>query len=779
MPGLSGWAVRRPVIALISFVVLLIAIGGISAGLGGKLNDSFSLPETESTQAMALLATIDSKELSAEANGSTAKVVWSPDSGTAVDAASAAVITPVLEKIATLKSVGCVTNPFDPTKSYGAGCAPMQQGDQAALAKLPADQQAAIKNGMAALAKATSPVSPDGKVAYSSISFNVAMDKVPTADAKAILDDVKAVNGNGIQVGASGQVLSFAGQEPPSSELVGIVAAIIILLIAFGSLVAAGMPIFVAIIGLIGGQAAVLIIAKFLDVATFTPTLAAMIGLGVGIDYALFVLNRYRQAILVGHDKKQAAMEAVHTAGRAVLFAGSTVIIALLGLMILRINFFNGLALAAGVTVLMVMLSALWFLPALLSLLGTKALAIRLPWGKKPGTGHAEGKRWAAYGNWLAKRRWLTAIGSLAVVVVLAIPTFGLRLGFADDSGTPVGSASRIAYDLTAQGFGAGVNGPYIVAVELPAAKDMNALAATVKAIESTPGVAATLPSTEMLPVIAVNPTSFSKDGLVTSVMVVPATGPQDEATSQLLETLRTTTKADVLAQSGTKIFVGGSNAVTADFSSVLVDALPLFLGIVVTLGFLALVLLFRSIVVPLAAAITSLLSFAAATGITVAVFQWGWLNSLLGVSGTGPIFPFLPIMVFAILFGLSMDYQVFLVSRMREEWDHSGDNASAIRRGLAGSGRVVVIAALIMTSVFAAFIPTNNSTIKLFGIALASAVLIDAFLIRLVFIPSLMSILGNANWWLPKWLDRILPRVQVEPGEDEVEDVVPQESIS
>jgi RND superfamily putative drug exporter len=597
------------------------------------------------------------------------------------------------------------------------------------------------------------------------------MEDISAGDAGVVLNLVRQANSPSISVGASGEILEFAGQEPPSSELFGILVAIVILLVAFGSIIAAGMPIVVAVIGLAAGQMLVLMVALFMDVATFAPTLAAMIGLGVGIDYALFVLNRYRQAVLIGHPPKQAAMEAVNTAGRAVLFAGTTVIVALLGLFILRIGFFNGLALAAGVTVFMVMLSALWLLPATLSLLGTKALALRLPWGTKPGEGKPEGLRWAQYGHAVQRRPWLFAAVSLGLVAILALPTLSLRLGFADASGASPSSPTRIAYDLTAEGFGPGVNGPFIAAVELVNPGDLTEYGEAVNALENTPGVAATNPSSAMLPLLQSNPGALSPDGKVGAIFIFPATAPQDEATENLLTELRQVTAPSLLETTGTAMFIGGSLAVTSDFTGVLVDALPLFLLIVVSLGFIALMILFRSLVVPLTAAITSLLSFTAATGITVAVFQWGWFNEILGVSGTGPIFPFLPIMVFAILFGLSMDYQVFLVSRMREEWDHTGDNNAAVRRGLAGSGKVVVIAAAIMSSVFIAFIPTPENTIKLFGVALGAAVLIDAFIIRLIFIPAIMSIIGKANWWIPAWLGKILPEVHIEPGEDEVVD--------
>jgi len=778
MPGLSTWAVRRPVIALIAWFIALIAVVGLGATMGGQLNDKFELPDTESKVATDLLSS-SGTDTSRLDGGAT--IVWSPVDGTAVDATTAAQIVPLLTEVAALKSVACITNPLDPQgQPLGTDCQPGGAVDPQALKALTPEEQAI-------LAKSFASVSPDGQVAYSTITFTTDANgdvSVSNADAKAILDGVTALNTDALSVGAQGSILEFAGQEPPKSEVVGLVFAIIILLVAFGSLVAAGMPIVVALVGLTMGQMGVLLVANFMDVATFAPTLAAMIGLGVGIDYALFVMNRYRQGLLHGHEPKQAAIEAVQTAGRAVLFAGTTVIIALLGLFVMRISFFNGLSLAAAVTVLFVMLSALWFLPALLSLLGNKALSLRLPWGKKPGSmvGHPEGKAWAHYGRILQKRPLIPALLALAVVVVLAIPMFSLRQGFADDSGKPVGSPARIAYDLRAEGFGPGVNGPFLIVADLSGATSPDAFGQVVAALNETEGVAGTSPSVELLPIMgkmaqaaaqsaAADQAAGKPASAVQAIAVYPTTSPQDEATTQLLERLRNDVNPQIAQATGAKLYVGGTQAITSDFTTVLQQALPLFLVIVIGLGFLALMLLFHSLVVPLTAAITSLLSFAAAMGITVAVFQWGWLNNVLNVPGTGPIFPFLPIMVFAILFGLSMDYQVFLVSRMQEEWVRTGDNRAAVRRGLAGSGRVVVIAAAIMSSVFLAFVPSTNATIKLFGVALASAVLIDAFIVRLILVPSLMSMLGKANWWLPGWLDRALPKVHIEPSEDEITD--------
>jgi len=759
---LSAWAVRRPVFALIAWVVAMIAVFGVGFAFKGELNDSFDLPDTESKTATDLLMSsgTDTSRLD-----SGATIVWSPSIGPAVDPAVSATVLPLLEEIAALPSVACVTNPFDPRGvAIGTDC-PKSALDPAAMGALdPADLQV--------LGRAFSTVSPDGRVAFATVNFTGSGTDVSVDDAKAILAGVKGLNSETLRIGAQGQLLEFAGQEPPSSEGIGIAVAIVILLIAFGSVVAAGLPIVVALIGLAMGQALVLVVANFLDVATFAPTLAAMIGLGVGIDYSLFVINRYRQALLVGHAPKEAGQEAVETAGRAVLFAGTTVIIALLGLWVLGINFFNGLSVAASVTVLMMMLSAVWLMPALLSLLGSKSLAIRLPWGKKAGSGRPEGRGWAHYGRLIQRRPIIPALIALAAVAVLAIPAFSLRQGFADDSGKPAGSPARIAYELRAEGFGPGSNGPFLVVADLSTATDPAAFATIISGLSKAEGVAGTNPSIETLPVLAkLAQGGGQKPQMVQAIAVYSDSAPQDEATSALLERLRTEVDPALEAATGAQLYVGGTQAITSDFTTVLADAMPIFLAVVIGLGFLALVILFHSIVVPLTAALTSLLSFAAAMGITVAIFQWGWLNDILGVPGTGPIFPFLPIMVFSILFGLSMDYQVFLVSRMQEEWARTGDNAVSVRRGLGGSGRVVVIAAAIMSSVFLAFVPSTNQTIKLFGIALASAVLIDAFIVRLILVPSLMSMLGRANWWLPGWLDRLLPKIAIEPGEDEVVD--------
>ena len=756
---LSTWAVTKPKQALLGFVLLLFALGFSAARFGGDFIDSFELPDTESATATELLS---ETAAASESSGGTARIVWSPDDGSAIDPDVVVAIEPTLEEIAGLESVSCVVAPYG--QAYGDGCEAPQVPD---LSQLPPEQAQAAQAAIEASVEATSPISPDGTVAYATATLNLDGDALPPEQAIAFIDAVEAADETeGLTVGASGAVLGFAEATPPVlGEAVGVTVALIILLIAFGSAIAAGLPIVTALFGLVGGLSLVVVTANFLDVATFGPTLAAMIGLGVGIDYALFIVNRYRQSTMAGHDPRSAALEAVRTSGRAVAFAATAVIIALMGLLVLGISFFYGLAIAAAVTVLMMALSALWLLPALLSLLGTRALGWKMPWARKQKEWHPEGGGFAHYGRLLQKRPWVGTIAALAAVLLIAAPTLGLRLGFSDDGGRAEGSSLRTGYDLLAEGYGAGVNGPFFVAVELPEAGDAEALATTIGALETTEGVASTLPTVEML-AVALQPTDT-----VTAIQVIPDSAPQDVETTELLDRIRTETIPPVEEATGVQAYVGGFQAVTSDFTDVINDALPLFLTVVVGLGFVALVILFRSIVVPLTGALTSLLSLAAALGVTTAVFTWGWGASLIGVESTGPVFPFLPVMVFAILFGLSMDYQVFLVSRMQEEWQRTGDNRAAVRRGLAGSGRVVVIAALIMASVFLAFVPSPTVEIKLFGVALGSAVLIDAFIVRLVLVPSLMTIIGKANWWLPGPLARVLPKVDVEGGGDEIAD--------
>lgn len=790
MGRLSAWAIRRPLIALVVWILATAGVGLLATTFKGSFNDSFSLPNTQSALAQEFLTEVNPQA----ADGNTANVVWSPNSGSVEAPAVQAEVDGLLTQLAAIDGVSCITSPYG--KTYGNDCpkpadsaitfppgTPQEFQDEVTKAfrdgttdvTYPEGTPQSLQDELNSLLvankaakEATSTISSDGTVAYATVTFQGSGPALVSQElASAFVDVLTGAETSDLQVGATGQILTVAGAGDSASEVVGVIAAIIILAIVFGSLVAAGLPILIAVSGLVIGQFAILLLTGFLDVASFAPELASMIGLGVGIDYSLFILSRFRQEFLAGADPKDAIRTATRTAGRAVLFAGSTVIMALLSLFVLQVSFFFGIAIAAAVTVFVIMLAALFLLPAIASLLGRHTIGLRLPWARHPSTKPLDDSRWASYGGFLQKAPWLYALISLIVVLVLAIPALSVRQGFPDNGSAQPGTPARIGYDLMAKGFGPGVNGPFFVAVTLPLPFDDTALTTAVKDLAATEGVALTLPNEAMLPlyrVATIGKTDglFSDNGLVTSVLVQPTTAPDDPATNQLLERLRTQTSAEI-APSGAAIYVGGVQAVTQDFTNVLISVLPLFLFVVIGLGFLALFLLFRSVVIPLTAAVTSLLSFSAALGVTVAVFQWGWGANLIGVSTTGPILPFLPIMVFAILFGLSMDYEVFLVSRMKEGWQSSKDNAEAVRHGLAGSGRVVVAAALIMSSVFIAFVPMPNDTIKLFGVALASAILIDAFIVRLVLVPSVMSMIGRGNWWLPGWLGRRLPDFSVE----------------
>ena len=729
MGAVSRWAVNKPWQAVIVWVVLLVAIGVSAAAFKGDYKDTFNLPDTDSTTATALLS-----EKFPEAVKNQASIVFAPASGSVMDPAAIAKVDALVAEIQTNPSVESVASPY---------AMPPEMAAQMGL------------------------ISPDGSVGRVNVVFKGDGMSVPVTDVQALIVDVEAANGGELAIGVGGQSIDFAGTEPPKSEIVGILVAIVIMLIMFGSLIAAGLPILTALIGLGAGLSLVTVAANFMDIATFGPTLAAMIGLGVGIDYALFVINRYRQAAGVGREPRAAALEAVNTAGRAVVFAGTTVIIALGGLFVLGISFMNGLAVGAAVTVVMVMLTAVTLLPAVISLLGKRTFAVKMPWAKGE---HHEGRALAAYATQVQRRPWLFGIGALVVMIALATPVLSMRLGFPDAGGKPEGNTSRIAYDLTTKGFGAGSNGPFLVVVKLPNGDPAGA-AALSAALTETPGVAYASPVIPGTPAV-------SPDGTTAIIQVIPATGPQEEATTTLLTTIRDTTVPTVEDATGVVAYVGGSTAVTSDFSKVLAEALPAFLLVVVSLGFIALMVLFRSLVIPLTAALTSLLSFGAALGAIVAVFQWGNFASVFGVTATGPILPFLPVMLFAILFGLSMDYQVFLVSRMQEEWTRIGDNRKSVRRGLIGSGRVVMAAAAIMFSVFISFVFGDDNTIKMFGLALAIAVALDAFVIRIIFVPALMTVLGNANWYLPGWLNKILPTIRVESEMEaaEIEDPLEEE---
>jgi RND superfamily putative drug exporter len=754
---LSRWAVLNPKKAIGIWLLLMVIVFGLAAQFKAEFNDSFSLPNTPSTQAQEILAKDFPSQ--ADTNTSSATIVFGVREGSIASKANVAKINAVLAEVRKNKSIISATSPFEAPAGQAEAPQSRQAGSTGPTKAAPGGAPTGF-NPAGTAGAFLSPVSKDGTVAKADVVVKTNDGEANKEDLKSVFATIKKANTASLEVGVSGRVFDFVGGDPPkSAEAIGIAVALVIMALMFGAVVAAGLPIITAVFGLATGLAAVTLFTGFADIPTFAPTLASLIGLGVGIDYSLFVINRFKVAIDSGREPRAAAIESVNTSGRAVLFAGTTVIVALAGLFVLGIGFVNGLAIASMLTVLFVMLSALWLLPALISQFGRKTFALKLPWARTVKV-HPKGTLFARYGQWIQGRSILLVVGSLVAMVVIAIPTLSLQQGFADAGGKKPGTPSRIGYDLLARGFGSGIGSPYIVVATLPKAGDLTSAAKLATALQKADGVAG---ATNAVPNDVKNPNK------ATSVIytVFPDSSPQSEETAKLLDTLRDDAIPAVEQKTGIKAYVGGAKATVTDFGSVLSDALPLFLVIVIGLGIVALGILFRSILVPVIGALASLLSFGAALGVSVAIFQWGWFKDAFGIEATGPIAPFVPVFLFAILFGLSMDYQVFLVSRMQEEWAHSKDHARSIRRGMAGSGRVVAAAAAIMASVFFGFVLGDDATIKLFGLSLGVAVLLDAFVVRLILVPSLMSLIGQSVWWLPAWLDRLIPHLVIETEEE------------
>jgi RND superfamily putative drug exporter len=542
----------------------------------------------------------------------------------------------------------------------------------------------------------------------------------------------------------------FDEQKLPSSEGLGLLAAIVVLLVAFGSVVAMGLPIATALLGIGIGVSLISVLARVVTTPEFTPQVATMIGLGVGIDYALFIVSRYRDALARLRPPEDAVVEALTTAGRAVLFAGCTVMISVLGMLLMGLEFLYGLAVGTSVTVLIAVTAALTLLPALLGFLGFNVDKLSIH--RKKGAGRARISRWTRWADFVQRHPWPIAVVGFVALAATALPVFGLRLGSADAGNNPKSFTTKTAYDLTAAGFGAGRNGPMLIVAETGASGSQGqaGLAGVAAALRATPGVAA---------VTDFHPSPSGKAAIAT---LIPATGPQDKATEQLVHHLRDDVLPKAVSGTSLQVHVGGATPSTIDFSDMIGRRLPLFIGAVLLLSFLLLLMVFRSVLVPVKAVVMNLLSIGAAYGVMVAVFQWGWLGSVVGVTG-GPIEAWAPMMLFAIVFGLSMDYEVFLLSSVKEEYDATGDNAHAVSAGLALTARLITAAALIMVMVFGTFVLSDQRALKLIGLGLAVAVAIDATVVRCVLVPATMELLGDANWWLPRWLDRILPHLAVE----------------
>ena len=595
-----------------------------------------------------------------------------------------------------------------------------------------------------------SQISRDGSIAFGSLQLDVQGPSIKVAEGKKFIAAAKAASGNGVQFELSGQAIAGAEQvQGGGAEGLGILVAMVILLISFGSVVAMGLPILTAVMGIGIGLAILELLANVFNVASFSPIVAAMIGIGVGIDYALFIVTRYRTGLKEGHDPEGAAVAAISTAGRAVIFAGTTVVISVMGILLMGLPFLQGVAYGPAAAVLVAMIASITLLPAMLGFAGNAIDKLRIPLVGRNEKHHRAGF-WFRWSRLVQRRPWPAAIVGAVAIILLSIPVFSLRLGFPGDASQPTSKTSRRSYDLLTQGFGPGFAAPLILAANVPpgGAAPLQALEARLR---TEPGVAAVIP------------TQFNaaKDAAV--ITVFPTTDGQSIATERLVHHLRDTVVPEAVAGTPLTIDVGGPNAGFIDGSAAISKRLPLFIAVVCFLAFLLLMSVFRSVLVALKAAIMNLLSIAAAYGVLVAVAQWGWLKSLFGISSTGPIANFIPMMMFAILFGLSMDYEVFLLSRIREEYVRTGDNGLAVADGLAATARVITAAAAIMIMVFLSFVATPELIIKQIGLGLAAAILIDATLIRMVLVPATMELLGARNWWLPGWLDKALPEVKFE----------------
>ena len=750
--GLFVHARRRYVVAI--WFVVLVALAGAVGSLGSSFSTQFNLPDVESAEGFTLL----SDRFGAEESGRSGTIVVRSEGG--FTAAQQDALNTYFSQLDARDDMG-VVSPFT---------------------------QAGARQ-----------VAPSGDIAFATVSL--ASDLDSAEQFAEVFAEMKAIEPNvaGAQIEYGGEV--FAEFEAPTSEVLGLAFAIVILIFAFGSVLAMGLPIGTAFGGIAAGVLVVTLLSNLLTMPDFATTLGVMIGLGVGIDYALFIVTRYREARHRGRDCAAATAEAVDTAGRAVLFAGITVVISLLGMLIMGVSFMNGMAVGASITVLFTMIASITLLPALLGFVGERvevtrwrgviaaglvalalvgvglkqnALLIAAPLGgvvllagsfiplfKRPlPTRRVKPMpetlpyKWS---RWVQRRPWLSLVIGVGVLGALTLPVLGLRLGFADEGNYPSDTTTRRAYDLLAQGFGPGFNGPLTLVAAVDSPEQLAAAQALSDVLATTPGV------------VSVSPAVPNDVAAPTAVLwnLYPTGSPQSAEAADLVERLRGDVVPSVVGESGLDVKVTGSVAVNVDFSSYLADRLPVFFAVVLLLSFVLLMAVFRSLLVPLKAVLMNLLSIGAAYGAVVAVFQWGWGASLIGLGGSAPIDPWLPVMMFAIVFGLSMDYEVFLLSRVKEEYDRTGDNELAVADGLAKTARVITAAAAIMVFVFGSFVLDPTRSIKMFGFGLAVAVFLDATVVRMLLVPATMELLGDRNWWLPRWLNRIVPKIDVEGSAD------------
>jgi len=721
---LATWCFGHRAITLAAWVVGLVALTAIHASAGSAFSNNFDLPHTQSFDAIRLL-----QRNAPRASGETDQIVIAVKQGKLTDPAVRGRVSSLLAEIARQPHVSAVASPF----AVGA------------------QRQ----------------IAPSGQVAFASVTFDNAanQNEITVAAAKAFVAKItsaSAPGAQGVEFEVEGNIARTGNQNNQSSGLLfGFLAAAIVLFIVFGSLTAMAVPLITTGLSLGTAIAVIGLLSRVFTMANFSSELALLIGLGVGVDYALFIVTRYRQGLLRGLSREQAVVDSLDTSGRAVLFAGLIVCIAMLGMFALGVSFLYGVAVAAAIAVAFTVLAALTLVPALLGFLGGLVPRRRERRALREGrfADSDESSAWVRWTGAMAKRPGVFAAVSATLMILIAIPFFSMRLGSADSGSDPAGSTTRKAYDLLAKGFGPGYNGPLQLIAQVGSPAQRVAFARVDAAVARTPGIVGATPPA-FIP-------GVSGHAAVAIANVYPKGSPQDASTSDLLHRVRGQLVPAASRGTGLQVLVGGTTAIFDDFSHVLSSKLTLFIGIVVLLSFLLLMVVFRSLLIPLTAAVMNMLSAGAAFGVVTAVFQNGWGASLLGIDKAGPIEAFLPVLMFPILFGLSMDYEVFLVSRVYEEWHRRANTREAVTHGLAATGRTITAAAAIMVLVFGAFVLGGERIIELFGIGLASAVLLDALIVRSVLVPAVMMMLGEHNWRLPAALDRMLPHVNVEGSAD------------
>jgi RND superfamily putative drug exporter len=707
--------------SLAAAIVALFAIG-FAAGAGGEAADDFEIPGTESQQALDLF-----RDHSPAFAGADSTIVFSVKDGTLADAEHRSAVEGALDKIKGLRGVQEVDDPFADGGS----------------------------------------MSENGRIAAANVRYDLEPDDLEKADGEKLLAAADTAERDGVDVSARGVLADLASeQEAPVGELIGVLIALVLLTVLFRSLAAMAVTLIGALIGVAVGQMVLAALTKPLGLPSFASVIAVMLGLGAGIDYSLLIIGRYREQIAAGNSRRDASAKSAATSGASVVAAGLIVMVAIAGLLVIGIPFIGKLGLASAIAVGAVVVSALTILPIMIGAFGR--------WLKPKKPEHVlPSARFERWGERVTARPWLSIGAGVLVLLVLAFPVTNMRLGQPDDGNQPAGKTQRVAYDLQTEAFGAGSNGPFLLAVDTPkGAPDtkgqLDRLQATLR---KTPGIA------------SVAPAQVSKDGEMATIFAIPTTAPQDKRTSDLLERLRGTVIPKATADTPLKVYVGGNTAGFEDFSDKVASRLPLFIGVVIGLSVLLLIAAFRSLWIPLVSAAFNLLSIAAAYGVVTAVFQEGIGASLIGAESGVPVVSFIPVMMFAILFGLSMDYNVFLLSRVHEAYNEGDRPRESVVHGMARIGKVILFAALIMSAVFLAFVSEDDVISKMFGVGLGLAILIDVLIVRLVVAPAVVTLLGDRAWWLPGWLDRLLPNVSLEghlvQGIDELEEVEPEKELA